>query len=99
MDHRRVALDARQIAAGLSAEWFYREHGGNTGVLQVVKVRIPTVKVIIGRIRDAMIPKFAEAHDRIDPFDVIMSVPVVGSNRVLYKLNPNVTVQVIHSAE
>ena len=93
--HRRIGLDARQIAAGLNGEWFYRDHGVNSGVRQSTRVRTPAVKVIIGRIRDALAFKSAEAHLGIDPFDVIQSLPAAGSNRVLYKLRADC--RIIHS--
>jgi hypothetical protein len=95
--YRRVALDARQIAATLDGEWFYRDHAANSGAVQRVKVRAPAVKVLIGRIRDAMRLKFAEAHLQLDPFDVLQSVPTIGSNRVLYRLRADV--RFIHSAD
>ena len=90
--HRRVALDAAQIVGVLTAEWFYRDHACNSGVPQRIKVRVPTVKVSIGRIRAAVAVKLAEAHLEINAYDVVESVPVVGSNRVLYKLNADAVV-------
>lgn len=95
--HRRVAFDARQIVATLTGDWRYRDYGANAGVVQRIKVRVPAVRVCIDRIRRAIGLKAAEAHLRIDPYDVVESLPTVGSNRVLYRLNAEVLV--IHSAD
>ncbi len=95
--HPRLSFDARQIAAALNALPFYCEHGANAGVLQRVKVRVPAIKVIVGRIRHAMTIKFNEAHLQIDPFEVLKSFRAAGTNRVLYKLHADC--RVIHSVE
>lgn len=95
--HRGVAFDSRQIASGLRGGWFYRDHAANSGVLQVVKVRVPAVKVIVQRIREAMATVFEEARVKIDPLNVLQSWPAAGSNRVLYKLAAEIKFR--HSAD
>jgi hypothetical protein len=90
-EHPRIAFDSKQIASGLRGGWFYRDHAANSGVRQLVKVRVPAVKVIIQRSREAMSVAFEHAHVRIDPFDVLQSLPAAGSgNRILYKLKAEV---------
>jgi hypothetical protein len=96
--HHRLAYDARQISAALSGAWFYRDHAANSGVRQRAKIRVPAVKVVVGRIRSAMALKFAEANLQINPLDVLQSLLSAGSgNRVLYKLNADV--QFYHSKD
>jgi hypothetical protein len=88
--HRRIALDSLQIVSGLSADWFYRDHAANSGHRQVKKVRWPTVKVLVQRIRDAMAATFTQAQVRFNPADVLRSRPAEGSKRVLYQFHADV---------
>jgi hypothetical protein len=88
--HRRIALDSLQIVAGLSGDWFYRDHAANSGHKQVKRIRRATVKVLIQRIRKAMASTLARAGLRLDPYDVLRSCPAEGTNRVLYKLHGDV---------
>jgi hypothetical protein len=85
-DHRRIALDSSQIVSGLTNDWFYRDHAANSGYRQVKKIRRPTIKVLVQRLREALASTFAEAKLRFDPRDVLRSCPAEGSKRVLYKL-------------
>jgi hypothetical protein len=89
-DHRRIALDSSQIVSGLSGDWFYRDHAANSGYRQVKKIRRPTIKVLVQRIREALASTFAEANLRFDPLNVLRSCPAEGSRRVLYKLHAHV---------
>jgi hypothetical protein len=89
-DHRRIALDSSQIASGLTGEWFYRDHAANSGFRQVKKIRRPTVKVLIQRIREVLASTFESAKLRFDPSEVLRSCPAQGSRRVLYKLHGDV---------
>jgi hypothetical protein len=84
--HRQVALDARQIASRMSGDWFFRDHGANSGHRQLKRIRPPAVKVNVQRLRDAMAYVFTKAHMHIDPYQVLRSYPAEGSKRVLYKL-------------
>jgi hypothetical protein len=89
-EHRRIALDSLQIVSGLSGDWFYRDHAANSGHRQTKKIRRPTVKVLVQRIREAMESAFAAAHVQFNPADVLRSCPAEGSKRVLYKLHADV---------
>jgi len=84
-EHRQIALDSSQIASGLKG-WFYREHAGNSGLRQVTRIRVATIKVLVQRIRRAMASAFAKVQVKRDPCDVLRSLPAEGSKRVLYKL-------------
>lgn len=88
--HRRIAVDAMQIVSGLSSGWFYRDHAGNSGLRQIARIRVATVKVLVQRIRKAMAAMFARAQMKCDPCDVLRSFPAEGSRRILYKLHANV---------
>jgi len=88
-EHRQTAMDSSQIVSGLS-DWFYREHAGNSGVRQITRIRIATVKVLMQRIRGAMKSTFASAQVRWDPHDVLRSFPAEGTRRVLYRLRSDV---------
>lgn len=85
-NHRRLAMDAHQIAAGLAGEWFYREHAANSGHKQLKKIRVATVKVLVQRIREALALSFAAANLPFESQDVLRSCPAEGSSRVLYRL-------------
>jgi hypothetical protein len=85
-ENRGVALDAFQIAAGLSCR-FYREHGVNAGMRQTIKVRVATVKVLVRRIRQAMADVFSEAGLHCDPYEVLRTFTPEGSSRALYRLH------------
>ncbi len=87
--NRSVALDAFQIASGVGG-WFYRDHGKNGGLRYTTKVRVPTVKVIAQRIRQAMTDCFAEAGLPADPYNVLRSFYADGSKRALYRLHAHV---------
>lgn len=87
---RRIAVDSLQVVSGLAGNWFYREHASNTGQRQLKKIRRPTVKVIIQRIREAMASTFADAQLEFRPYDVLRSCYADGSKRVLYKLHADV---------
>jgi len=87
---RRLAVDSLQIVSGL-ADWFYKEHAANSRHKQGKKIRRPTVKVLIQRIRDAMARTFGRARLPFDPYQVLRSCPAEGTNRVLYKLHANVS--------
>ena len=89
-DHRRIAMDSSQIVSGLAGDWFYRDHAANSGYRQFKKIRRPTVKVLIQRIREALALTFAKAKLRLDPRDVLRSCPAEGSKRVLYKLQAEI---------
>lgn len=82
---RRLAVDSLQIVSGLG-DWFYKEHAANSGHKQVKKIRRPTVKVLIQRIRCAMVRTFAKGNSSFDPEQVLRSCSAKGTNRVLYKL-------------
>lgn len=88
---RRIALDSLQIVSGLSGDWFYREHASNSGRRQPKKIRRATVKVHVQRIREAMASTFAKAQLRLDPYEILRSIPAEGSKRSLYKLHADVT--------
>ena len=88
--HRRIAFDSSQIVSGLAGDWFYRDHAANSGNKQVKKIRRATVKVLVQRIREAMVSAFAKAGMRFDPYDVLRSCPAEGTNRVLYRLHADV---------
>lgn len=88
-ENRAIALDAFQIASGLSG-WFYREHGLNGGIRQTTKVRVATVKVLVQRIRRAMAAAFQRAQLIRDPYDVLRSFPAEGSKRALYRLRAEI---------
>jgi hypothetical protein len=83
---RRLAVDSLQIVSGLAGDWFYREHGANSGYRQFKKVRRLTIKVSIQRIRDAMASVLGKLHLGFDPYQVLRSCSGEGTNRVLYKL-------------
>jgi hypothetical protein len=87
--NRSVALDAFQIASGIGG-WFYRDHGKNGGLRYTTKVRVPTVKVIAQRIRQAMANGFAEAGLPTDPYNVLRSFYTEGSRRALYRLHAHI---------
>jgi hypothetical protein len=87
---RRASVDSLQIVSGLAGDWFYREHAANSGQCQTKKIRRPTVKVVIQRIRQAMELTFSTAQLRIDPFDVLRSCEAQDSKRVLYRLQADV---------
>ncbi len=91
-ENRALALDAFQIAAGLSSH-FYREHGRNAGIRQTVKVRVATVKVIVARIRKAMAGAFKEAGVVCDPYEVLRTVTAEGSSRALYRLHADIRLE------
>jgi len=84
--NRTIAMDAAQVVSGLGG-WFFRDHARNSGNRQIVKVRVPTVKVIVQRIRKAMAVAFDKAGTPFNPYDVLQSFHAEGTNRVLYKLN------------
>lgn len=88
-ENKDIALDAFQIVAGLNGR-FYREHGLNAGMRQAPKVKVPTIKVLAQRLREAMASVFAKAHMKCDPYNVLRSFPVEGSNRVSYRLHADV---------
>jgi hypothetical protein len=88
--HRRIGMDSSQIVSGLSSDWFYRDHAANSGHRQLKKIRRPTVKVLVQRIREAMESAFAEAKVKVDPYEVLCSCLAEGSKRVLYKLHADV---------
>jgi hypothetical protein len=87
---RRIAVDSLQVVSGLGGDWFYREHASNSGQRQPKKIRRPTVKVIIQRIREAMEFTFANAQLKFNPYDVLRSSYAEGSKRVLYKVHADV---------
>jgi hypothetical protein len=89
-EHRRIALDSLQIVSALTADWFYRDHAANSGHRQVKKIRRPTVKVLVQRIREALASTFTEAKLKFDPCNVLCSCPAEGSKRVLYKLQAEI---------
>src|ERR1035437_362372 len=90
--YRTIAIDAAQVVSGLGG-WFYRDHARNSGNRQIVKVRVPTVKVIVQRIRRAMAVAFDKAGAPFNPYDVLQSFHAEGTNRVLYKLNAAVQIE------
>ncbi len=81
--HPRLSFDARQIATALNG-------------LRQAKIRVPSVKMSINRIRRAMASKFCEADLQVDPSDVLKSFFATGTNRVLYKLHADC--KVVYSA-
>lgn len=87
--NRSTALDALQITSGLHG-WFYRDHGKNGGTRYTTKVRVPTVKVITQRLRQAMAKCFTEAGLPADPYNVLRTFHAEGSNRALYRLHAHV---------
>jgi hypothetical protein len=87
---RRISVDSLQIVSGLAGDRFYREQAVNSGQRQVKKIRRPTVKVLMQRIRDAMASTFVEARVDFDPYDVLRSCPAEGTNRVLYRLRAQI---------
>lgn len=87
--NRSVALDSFQITSGIDG-WFYRDHGKNGGLRYTTKVRVPTVKVIAQRIRQAMTTCFVEADLPADPYNVLRSFYAEGSKRALYRLHAHV---------
>jgi hypothetical protein len=88
---RRLAIDSLQIVSSLAADWFYLEHAANSGHRQLRKVRQPTIKVSIQRIRDAMSAAFDTLQLKFDPHQVLRSCAAEGTNRVLYKLCAHVS--------
>lgn len=88
--HRRIAMDSHQISSGLAGSWFYRQHSLNSGTRQVARIRPATVKVLVQRIRDAMTSTFIVAGLTTDAYEVLRSIPAVGSRKVLYQLYADV---------
>lgn len=88
--HQRIASDSLQIVTSIRGEWFFRDYGVNAGSRQTIKVRRPTVKVSIERIRKALAIVFEKTNISLDPYDVLRSCLAVGTNRVLYKLHGRV---------
>jgi hypothetical protein len=91
--NRGIAMDSLQIASGIRGGWFYRDHASNSGVRQTKKIRPATIKVLVQRIRDAMV----RAGVRFDPYIVLRAIPAEGSKRVLYRLDAEV--DWLHRAE
>lgn len=88
--HRHIGLDSIQIASGLNGGWFYKNHAANSGIRQFKKIRPLAVKVTVQRIRDVMGSTFTRAGLKFDPYDVLRSIPMEGSRKVLYKLTADV---------
>jgi len=85
------ALDAFQIASILHGGWFYRDHAKNSGIRQFAKVRVPTVKVLVQRIRRAIAFVLMRQCVTSDPYEVLQSFPAEGSTRTLYWLNASIS--------
>ncbi len=88
--HRRIPLDSLQIVSTFRGDPFFQEHALNSGQRQVGRVRRPTVKVHVQRIRSAMASAFTSAHLLFNPKDVVRSGLAEGTNKVLYKLHADV---------
>lgn len=91
--NRGIAMDSLQITSGIRGGWFYRNHASNSGVRQTKRIRPATIKVLVQRIRDAMV----RAGIRFDPCIVLRAIPAEGSKRVLYRLDAEV--DWLHCAE
>ncbi len=88
--NRGIAMDCLQIASGIGAGWFYRDHGVNSGMRQTKKIRPATVKVLAQRIREAMNAGFVRAGLQFNAYDVLRGIPTEGSKMILYRLDAGV---------
>jgi hypothetical protein len=91
-----VGQSASQIAAGMRASSFYRNHAKNSGELSRRKISRSAVKEYILRIRRALEVALKQASIPLDPNQILVSEQTEG-NEVLYRLRA--TVQCRHCNE
>jgi hypothetical protein len=87
--HRRVPQSATEIASGMRATAFYRDHGANSGVPSRRKISRTAVKEYVKRIRVALADALDAARLPLNANTVLESVATPG-NEVLYALRATV---------
>jgi hypothetical protein len=83
--HCYVGQNASQIAAGMRASAFYRNHGINSGEVSRRKFSRSAVKEYVLRIRRALETLFVQVSVPLDPSNIVVSEQTEG-NEVLYRL-------------
>jgi hypothetical protein len=87
--NRRIPQHATQIAAGVSVEPFFQDHGLNSGVISRRKISRSSVKGYVEQTRRALTRAFGKAPLSLDPKRVLVSKETVGKE-VLYHLRATV---------
>jgi len=90
--HKHVGQHAVQIAAGLSADKFTRQHGAYAGATASLSKRVSraSVKQQMMRLREGLRQAFRRAGLSLDPARVLISEKTTG-NEVRYRLKAAVT--------
>jgi hypothetical protein len=83
--HCHVGQSASQIAAGMRASSFYRNHAMNSGELSRRKISRPAIKEYVLRIRRALDTVLKQASIPLDTSCILVSEQTEG-NEVLYRL-------------
>ena len=87
--HYQVGQSASQIAAGMRASSFYRNHAINSGEISRRKISRSAVKEYVLRVRRALDTSFKQASLPLDPGLILVSEQTEG-NEVLYRLRATV---------
>lgn len=90
--HCKVGQSASQIAAGMRASSFYRNHAMNSGELSRRKISRSAVKEYVLRVRRALETVLKQASIPLDSSQVLVSEQTEG-NEVLYRLRATVQCQ------
>lgn len=83
--HRHLPQNAAQIAAGIKASAFYRNHGMNAGLPTRRKISRSAVKEYVKRIRKALNIALRRRTQPVDASRLLISAKTVG-NEVQYRL-------------
>jgi hypothetical protein len=94
--HRHVGQSASQVAAGMRASSFYRNHAKNSGQMSLRKISRSAIKEYVLRTRRAIEAAIGQTSISLAPSKILVSERTDG-NEVLYRLRA--TIQYRHSDE